>query len=295
MIKLICRQYTTCFVDVSSRSKEIRRRKRVIHAVICNLKRKLTLFINNVIPRVLKGDRFLVDGANNDRLLLQRYNARKNLTATSSRLVGQFQQVEFGASFMNEEARVDFGTESSLPIVTATKTSNSGKSFMHISMKDATSSDKGKKWTPVWDNDVNFIEHLFKCIKQQVQLLETEIGLLRDVFFSFYDKYVKDNDTNDQSKENDTDAEEQTNENARLNNARKMLKETDLLLKKGENDVDYSFQLTSFVLDYKEEDYSKFPEIKGLHEHPALSVKLRVVSKCCEGIIRHVVRKFIII
>ena len=271
-IQYLCK-FLLCFVDVASRKEDNRRRKRIIHAVICNLKRKLTLFINNVIPKVLKGDRFLVDGANNDRLFVQRYNCRKILTTTTSRLVGQFQQVQFGASFLSKDSKLYYGSESSIPLVKGTWRNQSNKSFMHISMKDG-SNEKGKKWTPVWDNDVNFIEHLFMIIKPQVQLLQGELDLLRHTFSVIYNEHYWDGQ-----------AEEVINKEADIHRIR----ETNMFLKKGDDNEEYSFDLSKFLLDCKEEEYSNYEDLKGLQEHSALSVKLRILSICFEEIIAHVV------
>lgn len=271
-LQYLCK-FLLCFVDVASRKDNNRRRKRIIHAVICNLKSKLTLFINNVIPKILKGDRFLVDGANNDRMFVQRYNCRKILPTTTSRLVGQFQQVQFGASFLSKDSKLYYGSEASIPLVTGTLRNQSKKSFMHISMKDETN-EKGKKWTPVWDNDVNFIEHLFMTIKPQVQLLQGELDLLRDIFFVIYNKHYWDGQ-----------GEEVINSEADIHRIR----ETNMFLKKGEDNEEYSFDLSKFLLDCKEEEYSNFEDLKGLQEHSALSVKLRILSICFEEIIALVV------
>jgi hypothetical protein len=167
-------KFRVCVVDVASRKEDNRsRRKKIIHAVISNMSTKLKLFIDNVISKVLKGDRLLVDGANNDRILLQRFSSRKLLPTTTSRLVGQFQQVQYGASFLSKDSKVYYGKEASIPLVAGTSRNHKLKSFMHISMKDE-SNEKGRKWTPVWENDVNFIEHLFLNITPKVQICQGE-------------------------------------------------------------------------------------------------------------------------
>jgi hypothetical protein len=235
-------------VDVASRKADNRRRKKIIHAVICNMKSKMTQFINNVIFKVLKGDRFLVDGANNDRILLQRYRIRKILPTTTSRLVGQFQQVHFGSSFLSKNSKVYYGKEASIPIVAGTSRNHKLKSFMHISMKDE-SNEKGRKWTPVWDNNVNYIDHLFLIIKPHVHILQGELDLLRDIFYVIYNKHYWDGDDN-----------KVIHREADIH----QIRETNMFLNKGDDNVEYSFDLTKFLLYYKEEEYNNFKELKGL-------------------------------
>ena len=278
VLENVCLQYVCkfllCFVDVASKKEEQRRRKRIIHAVVCNLNTKLKLFINNVITKVLKGDRFLVDGANNDRLLLQRYNCRKRLPQTTSRLVGQFQQVKFGSSFVNTDSRIQYGNEASIEVVRENPRSQPKQSFMHISMIDG-SSEKGKKWIPVWDNDVNFFDHLFMIIKTQVQVLQGELDLLRDLFFCIYKTHYWDEK-----------AKERIDDEAQIHR----IVTTNMLLGKGVVDEEeYSFNLSKFLIECKEEEYSDFDDLKGLQEHAALSVKLRVLSINFNEIIGHVV------
>ena len=264
-------KFLVCVVDVASRKEDNRpRRKKIIHALISNMTTKLKLFIDNVISKILKGDRLLVDAANNDRILLQRFSSRKFLPTTTSRLVGEFQQVQYGASFLSKDSKVYYGKEASIPIVAGTSRNHKLKSFMHISMKDE-SNERGRKW----ENNVNFIEHLFLNIKKQVQILQGELDLLRDIFSVMH----KDHNWDGQ-------AEEVIDEKTEF----RRIRETNMLLKKGDDNEEYSFNLTNFLLHYKEEDYSDYPDLKGLHEHSALSVKLRILGICFEEIIAHVVR-----
>ena len=267
-------KFLVCVVDVASRKEDTRtRRKKIIHAVISNMDTKLKLFINNVVSKVLKGDRFLVDGANNDRIFLQRYKLRKILPATTSRLVGQFQQLQYGASFLSKDSQVYYGSEASIPLVSGSSSNHKLKSFMHISMKDE-SNEKGRKWTPVWDNDVNFIDHLFLIIKPHVHILQGELDLLRDIFFVIYKKHYWDEE-----------AGNAINEEADIHRIR----DTNMFLKKGDDNEVFSFDLTKFLLDYKEEDYLNYEDLKGLEEHSALSVKLRILGISFEEIISNVV------
>ena len=166
-----------------------------------------------------------------------------------------------------------FGSESSLPIVTETMPDQSKKSFMHISMKDS-SDEKGKKWTPVWDNGVNFFDHLFSIITPEIQVLETQVGLLRDLFFRFYEIHYMD-----------AVSKALIDNTAPIHGTR----ETNMLLKKGDNMQEYSFNLSHFLLECNEDDYSMYPELNGLQNHSAFSVKLRILGTCIEEIIETVV------
>jgi hypothetical protein len=176
-------KFVVCKIDNKANAKT-RKKRTVMQCLLANMVTKKNYWLQSLLPRILLGDQQLVDKSLADL----------NKKLTYQQLLRATDKVSFTVNDIQllSEGKMAFMLPNSLQIGNGNYNDNSyvpSTAFMRVILETDESTDKV---VPFWQGGISIFQKIILDVKENVAIMQREIGRMRDLWRTFLTNYEGD-------------------------------------------------------------------------------------------------------